>query len=187
MKKKITCFLTCFFIILILFSCNQADDFIIELEEDYKDQEIIFQFERRNYAWGRVHEGWFINGRGEVKGYQLPDQWHETDSHNFIDTNLMFQNYSRADTTYFTISPERVFKFRKLIDNIKNGELSEKKPVGADMGSATYYAYYKEAHWSYYKRIVLHSYGDWTFRNQHPFAPLVTLWLNNVNSKIDDF
>ena len=77
------------------------------------EQEIFFQYEYRNYAWGHQHSGYFIDNKGNVLTYDNPEGWNFPDSDMMIYGNKLLENLDKCTISEKTIPRDELEKFAR--------------------------------------------------------------------------
>ena len=168
--------LTCFiFVVFALFAC---DDYF--KNGDNPKSLILFQYEYTNWAWGYSHSGWFIDNQGNVKGYNMPDDWKWPDKSGYIAFDSLIFNYHQTDTLYFQIDILSLAEKTNLIKGAINGELSDKVYNGADIGKMALYCYYWDRKKNKYKKQLLAVTGDYGQINTTSNAIQLTNYLIQI-------
>src|SRR3989339_891443 len=60
---------------------------------------VMFQYEYYNYAWGFRHNGFLIDGSGNIKGFRQPEKWITPDSSGLMTSADLTYNLAQCDTT----------------------------------------------------------------------------------------
>src|SRR4030042_6661602 len=141
--------------LITLSSCEKEDN-----KCDNSNLLVLFQYDYFNNAWGYVHIGWFVDKKGNVKGYHYPDDWKWTDSAGYIAYDSLIYNYNQTDTLYGQIDIVTLWKKSNLICGTLNGELSDLECPGRDMGQMILSCYYWDSEKNKYKRQFLATKGD---------------------------
>ena len=171
-RSKIT-FSSLFVAIFLLSTCEKD-------ELDQPDLYVLFQYEYVNYAWGFSHNGWFIDNKGNIKGYKLPEIWKGCDSLDYIAYDSLICNYNQTDTVLGQVDLETLFEKSAMIEKTLNGDLSEMDCHGADMGRLSFYCYYWDSVKKKYKRQFLSEEGDCEQYNTTSEAIDLTYYLKHI-------
>lgn len=164
---------------MIISSCEKSD-INVDNQTQKLNLQILFQFEYINYAWGYSHSGWFIDNEGNVKGYNVPNDWRIVDSLSYISKDDLIYNYNQTDTLYSQIDSIILNEKTRLIQNTLNGELSEINCHGADIGGFSLYCYFWDNMNSKHKRVLLARTGDCEQINTSTEAKELTEYLIQV-------
>jgi len=155
-------------LIFLLVACEKENTGISDHDDtstsDYDtsntEATVLFQFEYLNFAWGFAHSGWFIDNKGEIRGYNSPNDWKFVDSLGYITQDKLLLNYNQASTSLGQIDLDELLEKSQLIESTLNGELSERDCPGADIGSFSLHCYYWDSDKNKYKRQFLSMTGD---------------------------
>lgn len=145
-------------------------------------QEILFQFEYLNYAWGFQHRGFIIDNKGNILTYNNPEKWNFWDKDLNLTAKQVDENLNMCNHTGRTVSEAELQKYAAYIKNIASSEVSAPKNVGADMGSAEYICYDFSESSGTYKKHLIKMEGDFTCENLNFYSKKVVLWLKDINS-----
>ena len=170
--------------ILTLFnSCGKEN---ICPDKDQIHQEIIFQLEFINHAWGYHHYGWLIDSTGNVYCYNSPDNWIHCDSEGLITASDMTNNIKETNSICYNIDKEELVSKFTLIMNASKGQISEPVNEMYDAGITGYYGYVYSPELGLYKRILLKQIGDFRTENNSKEAKILYNWLEQVNLEINN-
>jgi hypothetical protein len=145
-------------------------------------QEIIFQFEYINYAWGFQHSGFIIDNKGNILTYSNPENWNFCDKDLTLTEEQVNENLTMCTHTGKMISDADLHKFAGYIKNIASSEVTAPKNVGADMGSSEYICFEYSETSNTYKKHLIKMEGDFTCENLNFHSKKVVLWLKDINS-----
>lgn len=146
------------------------------------DQQLMFQMDYINYAWGYQHSGFLMDGEGKIYTYENPVSW------NFPDANFNLSEDQVAANIQFStnsgrVSREEVAKFGSYIDNIAMGKISGLKNTGNDEGTIQFICYRASGNGSY-KGTLIRMEGDFTCENLNFYSRKVVTWLREINTSI---
>jgi hypothetical protein len=162
-------------IILLLSGCTKDKDSL-----SVHNQEIFFQSDYINYAWGYQHSGWMIDSSGNVRGYNLPKDWTFADSNGIIDEIDMKKNIEQLDTLFSRIDKSILRKYIEKICDASKGDLTVPKSVMADAGSTIYSAFIFDQASKKYQQVILKQTGDLFIDNKSPEANEIYNWMINL-------
>jgi hypothetical protein len=145
-------------------------------------QEIIFQYEYLNYAWGYQHSGYIIDSKGNVLSYNNPEIWNFCDKDLNLTEDQVDENLKMCSPTGKKISEQELQKYSGFIKNIASSEVTALKNVAADMGSAEYICYQFSERTGTYKKYLIKMEGDFTCENLNFHSKKVILWMKDINS-----
>jgi hypothetical protein len=168
-------FLLC---LTIITGCKKENNAIPALK-----QEVLFQIDYINYAWGYDHHGLLIDSSGNVRTYRLPNNWHFEDADGTISASDMHENLQQIDTVSFKIDKDSLIaNFRKL-PYAAMGAITEPKMVMVDAGSTQYSGYIYNANLKQYKQILLKQEGDVLIENKSSEANEIYNWLVRLHKR----
>jgi len=159
-------------IILLIVGCTKQDYFYTN-----SNQEIYFQVERINSAWGFYHSGWMIDSAGQIRGYNQPEAWNWIDSHGYISGSKMKENIEQLDTTYTKINRDTLEKYISKIYFASKGELTDPVPQMADAGITVFSAFLYDSRSDKYKEVIIKQTGDQFIDNKSSSANQIYNWL----------
>lgn len=145
-------------------------------------QELLFQFEYLNYAWGFQHSGYIIDNKGNILTYDNPEKWNFCDKDLNLTEAQVNENLSMCSHTGKKVSEEELLKYAGYIKNIASSEVTAQKNVAADMGSAEYICYVYSESSGTYKKHIIKMEGDFTCENLNFHSKKVVLWMKDINS-----
>lgn len=163
------------FLGIVFFSCEKET---VEAKID-ANQEVFFEVNYINFAWGKQEGGFMIDKTGAVK--KITALKHLAEEHKgYVTEAQMKEKLLFATEKKKEIAANELLKFTDLIPAIKSDNFSKRTNVGADMGAYTYYAYVYNANEKVYKAIKLAEFGDWTTENLDTNAKKITVWLKEL-------
>jgi hypothetical protein len=160
-------------LILSIHACDLTDDNLTA------SQPIYFEYSYINFAWGYQHNGWIIDGDGNIKLYNLPDNWTETDSTGFIQEDDLLFNIDQTDSIVGVVDSTELMEKAALIPGAKNGKITSPVNIAADAGNATLYGYYYNSDEEAYEKVFLATSGDFSSHNQSDEAKELVAWLRS--------
>lgn len=147
-------------------------------------QQILFQVDYINYAWGYQHTGFIIDINGNVLSYSNPVNWNfHDDEMNLTETHVR-ENLSQCIPTGIIIPEEELEKYSGYILNIASSKVTAPRNVAADAGTTQYICYQFDENASVCKGSVIKTEGDFSSENLNFYSKKVALWLKDVNSSI---
>ncbi len=157
----------------------------IACEKDYegldlqdKDQ-IVFQAEYVNYAWGKVNKGFFITADGSKYEYDNPEKWVFPEN-DLILADDFIANIQQCEKVV-SVDLTKLNQMKSLVLKVDEHKLGERKAVMADAGSEQYCFYIKDPAKNQLRRIVLLSRGDFFQENTDKEAQEIASWLMELN------
>jgi hypothetical protein len=148
-------------------------------------QAVFFQVDYTNNAWGYQHNGFFIDGEGNVLSYKNPRQWNFPDKNYVISEDLLKVNLESCEKMQVKISAEDLNRYAGYIKNISLSKVTAQKNVANDAGSVEYICYMYSGNTGIYKGYLIKKEGDFTCENLNFFSKRVSLWLKNINETLN--
>jgi len=177
MRLNLIKLLTILIITVSLIGCQK--DYIVNA-----GQEILFQQEYINYAWGYAHYGFIIDSGGNILTFDKPEKWNFPDKDNKLSDRQVKQNLASCTLTGKKISKTDLHKYINYIDNISSSKITSPKNVGADMGSLVYYCYQFSENSSTYKATKIKMEGDYECENLNYYSKKVVDWMKDIANSI---
>jgi hypothetical protein len=147
-------------------------------------QEILFQVDYVNYAWGFQHNGFMIDNEGKVLTYRNPQNWNFPDKDFSISDNQVRENIGNCDISVKKIPAVELKKYAGYIKNIASSKVTAMKNVAADAGSMEFICYQFQENTGTYKGYIIKKEGDFTCENLNFFSKRVTTWLKIINDTV---
>lgn len=141
------------------------------------DQEVFFQKEYLNSAWGFQQQGMLIDSTGKVWSYTLPEKWKFPDADGYISENDMHENLSKATLTSIVVDKAMLNSYYSKLGAAAKGKLSDPKSESFDAGLATFSGYTFNPKTKMYKRVLLRQTGDFYIENKSAEATAIYNWL----------
>lgn len=185
---KIKSFYITVFVFALLFSACEKPTGTLTIS-DLDEHPVYFQFEYFNLAWGYQHRGFFIDGEGNIMGFEFP----LTDSTkvwtNHYNTDLYTEtelkdNFAHATEFLGEVDIEDLLPKVNRIPDIDLNDLSERVNQTIDGGTFGLYAYLWNSDEEKYLKILLESRGDSGQKNESSAARSIVNWLTNVGDDI---
>jgi len=151
-------------------------------------QEILFECSYSNYAWGLVHQGFFIDNKGKIWTYsQYPDGgylsdigWNFPDSLNNISEQALMENLRKTTVRDTLIDQNTLKKYSNKIYLVKEDDYTENHG-GCDGGVAVYACYRYDENTKNYHHVILSTTGDWIKINNDTNAKQISDWLQSIH------
>lgn len=159
------------FLTLLGSSCEKSDYMGPE------DQPVFFEYRYVNRAWGVADRGWLIDHEGRLMGFDLPVDYRWPDSTGHVSTADLEYNLSQADTILSIMGAKEFEKHVRMIQGAAEGNLGERRPRGADMGSSYLSCYAYDPRSASYTFVLLAQRGDWEQDNLSAEAEKLVKWL----------
>lgn len=157
-----------------IIACEKEDEMRLQ---DF--DQVVFQAEFVNFAWGRVQKGFFITSDGTMYTYDKPEKWIFPDN-GFIKQQDMKNNLGKC-TKSGTVNLETLNRMKALILNVDENKLSEIKAVMADAGSEKYSFFIQNPSNNELHENILLRRGDFYQENSDEDAKIITDWLIELN------
>jgi len=148
-------------------------------------QQILFQVDYINYAWGYQHSGFIIDINGKVLSYSNPESWNFHDDEMNLTEDQVTENISRCSLTGITIPKEELDKYAGYIRNIASSKVTAPRNVAADAGTTQYICYQFDEYSDVCKGSLIKTEGDFSSENLNFYSKKVALWLKDVYSSIN--
>lgn len=157
------------------FSCQKTDDVFFAATD-----EIVFQFEYINYAWGKQHYGFFITSDGTKYSYNNPENWiFQEDSQikadDFLINLASCTNEGKIDLTELN-------RMKTLVLKVDETQLSKSRNTMYDAGNENYSFYVKDSAKGTFRQITLLNRGDFFQKNSDEDAVEIADWLLQLNN-----
>lgn len=171
-------------LVMILTLFNSCGKNNIYPDPEQIQQEVLFQFEFINHAWGYQHRGWLIDSSGNVYCYDSPDNWTHCDNEGFISESAMSQNIQEANSVCLQIERHLLASRFALIEDASKGEISDPVNEMNDAGTSGFYGFVYYPEERIYQRILLKQIGDFRVENNSEEASILYNWLHQVEDEI---
>jgi hypothetical protein len=148
------------------------------------EQEMLFQLEYVNYSWGYQHNGFIIDGEGNVLEYDNPQNWNFPDNNFILTQAQVAENLGMCRKTSMKIPSEELHKYAGFIKNISSSKVTAPKNAGADEGSTEFICYQLMSGSSSYKGYIIKMEGDYTCENLNFYSKKVASWMKEINSTL---
>jgi hypothetical protein len=151
-------------------------------------QPIVFQQSFVNNAWGYQNRGWFIDGGGVVKAFQVREAalWHPVEKtgpdSGFIATDALLANSNVETRVVYVIPLLELHKYYKLLQKAADGTISERARGAYDAGLVQYSGFVWDDTKGMYKSVLIGISGDWIQTNTHPAAGEIRAYLDAINT-----
>lgn len=152
-------------------------------EKEYEapeDQSVLFEYRYVNYAWAYSENGWLIDAQGDVRSYQLPEDFRLPDSTGYISAEDLAYNLSQTDSTFHRVEAKDLDYYVGLIEGAAGGEILKSENVAADAGSSVLSCYLYDPGKDMYQYIFLARSGDWEQSNDSREAKTLVNWLKEL-------
>lgn len=147
-------------------------------------QEILFQFDYVNYAWGYQHNGFIIDKEGDVLTYNNPEIWNFTDNDFSLTTGQVNENIGYCLNSGKKISEAELQKYTSYIKNIASSKVTAPKNVAADAGSSEFICYQFSEDTGKYKGYIIKTEGDFRSENLNFYSKKVISWMRMIKNTL---
>ncbi len=167
--------INCMILTLLLLSCKDAS---VNDQSENLD-EIVFESEYINYAWGFSYQGKMVQKDGSIFSYNpakdtIPVLHH---ADGYYTKQELLSKYQHAKTFLRKIDVDSLHWANDLAIKVTTNDLSDTMRVGADMGSFVYSVYIYRPQNTKYQKIILRTDGDYTFYNKSENAITLVTWM----------
>jgi len=166
-------------IMLAVFCLGCSGDEITVSDE----QEILFEVNYVNYAWGFQNNGFLIDKKGLVRTFDKPKDWKFADS-GPLSAAEMDERLSKTTLVNYTVPAGELAQSIDKLKRVSDARFSEPSSRGADMGASAYYIYRYDPGQKIYTAVLLQSVGDNDVFNLDPDAKALSEWLVKVAQEI---
>jgi hypothetical protein len=147
-------------------------------------QEVYFQYEYINYAYGHKHTGFLIDNEGKVLTYNNPQKWNFPDKNLNLTETQIHENIGNCIVSGKTIETAELEKYANFIRNISLSKISAMKNATADAGTTDYICYVYSPDSNNYKGYIIKKEGDFSCENLNFYSKKVSVWLKNINDSL---
>ncbi|WP_143061737.1 hypothetical protein [Dyadobacter sp. SG02] len=147
------------------------------------EQEILFEVDYVNYAWGFQNNGFLIDKSGRVYTYDKPKDWKFASSGPFTATE-MNDRISKTKLAGYTVPANELSQYVNKLRHVSDKEFTDPAQVGADMGGSSYYVYRYDPASKTYNAVLLQSVGDVNVYNKDSDAKEIADWLVKVRQAL---
>lgn len=176
MKKKLI-LIVVFLALLVSQSCRES--YIVN-----HDQEILFQMDYLNYAWGYQHYGFMVDNQGRVLTYDNPEKWNFPDDNFILTEDQVAENISMCRISEVRINEEDLKRFSSYIEKIASSKVSATRSTGADAGLIQFICYRYSENSLMYKGFLVKSEGDFSAENLNFYSKKVISWMKEIDQEI---
>jgi hypothetical protein len=148
-------------------------------------QEILFQVDYVNYAWGYQHSGFIVDNEGMVLTYKNPQDWNFPDKDMVLTESQIRENIGKCLIPGKRIPTDELKKYASYIKNISSSKVTALKNVAADAGSLEYICYLFDEKSGTYKGCLIKKEGDFTCENLNFYSRKVSIWLKNILETVE--
>lgn len=145
------------------------------------DQQIFFEVDYQNYAWGFVWHGFYVDADGAVWQYGDSVSTDRTAQSDAYSLEELMEKYSNQRELLGTVEEEELREMAGLIPSAARGRVTE--PVGRcfDFGITTFHAFEYDADDGLYHPVLLYQAGDMARENTSESARRLTEFLMAID------
>ncbi len=168
-------------ILTLAFSLGACSD---DSEQIATGQNIYFEVNYVNFAWGKQFKGILIDKDGKIRTYDKPTKWNIVSEKTELSVSQMEENIASATLSEKTVSLSELKENIARISTIVPGNFSKPVNGGADRGTTSFFAYrYDEAR-SVYIPVLLGETGDLEVSSMDKSSTEISAWLNGILAKV---
>ena len=146
----------------------------------------LFEVEFRNFAWGPVWNGFYVDRQGRVYRYDLGASRNAAYADSVMTPQQLAAKYDHARTLVKTLPDGEASAKYELVARAAAGGYTEPHGVCADAGGEQFSAWMYDAGDGKYHRLLLHLRGDVAQANKSDAARALYQWLENVTGTAAD-
>ncbi len=147
------------------------------------EQEILFEVNYVNYAWGFQNNGFLIDKMGRVRTFDKPKDWKFAPDGPFTVAE-MDDRISKTKISSYTVPANELSQYVNKLRRVSDKDFTEPANVGADMGASAYYVYRYDSGSKTYHAVLLQSVGDSNVYNKDTDAKDIAEWLVKVRQAL---
>jgi hypothetical protein len=147
-------------------------------------QEILFQLDYVNYAWGYQHNGFIIDKEGNVLTYNNPEVWNFPDKDFALSSEDVNKNLGYCFNSGKKIPETELQKYTDYIKNIASSKVTAPKNVAADAGSSEFLCYQYSEKTGIYKGYIIKTEGDFKSENLNFYSKKVVSWMRTIKNTL---
>lgn len=168
-----------FIVLLVSFFTGCNKDQIIS-----DKQQILFQYDYNNAAWGIQHNGFLIDNKGNLLVYNNPENWNQHDNFYVLTDNQFTENIQQCKLSMEKIPIEELHKYTNHIRNIALSKVSARRNVANDKGTSEFICYQYSESTKTYEGHLIKMDGDFTCENLNFYSKKVAAWMRDIENKI---
>ncbi|MCJ7449769.1 MAG: hypothetical protein MUO72_19000 [Bacteroidales bacterium] len=147
------------------------------------NQQILFQVEYMNAAWGPQHHVRLVDSSGIVTSYDLPVIWNHPNSNGYISLFKMNENIVQTGEIDCTINKNILKKYFNKLDEAEKGDISDPEHRMYDAGITIYSGFLYDSHKEMYKQVFIRQVGDMYIENESNDANDIYNWMITICDK----
>ncbi|HEX8903260.1 MAG TPA: hypothetical protein VF771_00300 [Longimicrobiaceae bacterium] len=140
----------------------------------------LFEIEYRNFAWGAVWRGNYVDREGRLYSYDLGDSRDAELADSVLTPEQIARKYDHARALVKTLSADEVASRYERVAGAVNGPFTPERGMCADAGGQRFSAWIYRPEDGRYHRLLLHLRGDIAQSNRSPAAIDLVRWLESA-------
>ena len=141
------------------------------------DQPVYFEYHHVNHAWGFTEHGWLIDRDGNIRAFELPENFRAPDSDGYLELEDLEHNLGITDTVIGKVDIEELGRYIDYIPGAARGEIGDARSIAADAGASVLACYWYDPDKEAYQYVFLAQSGDWEQFNLSWEAGRLVKWL----------
>jgi hypothetical protein len=167
------------FLLIIFFTGCKKDHFISA------NQQMLFQYDYKNNAWGIQHNGFLIDNKGNILAYHNPENWNHHDNSYTLTKRQVTENFQKCELSAEKIPSEELHKYSNYIRKIALSKISARRNVAKDAGTAEFICFQYSESTDTYEGHLIKMEGDFTCENLNFYSKKVATWMRDIEYKIN--
>lgn len=143
------------------------------------DNKAVFVCQYINHAWGYQNSGYLIDTEGNVRVYNLPEDWNYPDSEGYISAEQMEENMRQLGEVECIISGYDMTYFTNRLQAARQGKISEAEHRMCDAGGTSYGGFLFDPDNNRYKYVFIRLTGDFYKENLSRAADEIYEWMKD--------
>lgn len=168
----------CMALTYALGGCSDPDITVSE------EQEVLFEVNYTNHAWGHQNKGFLIDKAGRIRTYDNPKDWKTGISGSPLTTAEVDENLSKTVISPYTLTNAEISEYISKSRKVSDSDFSKPVSRGADMGATSSFIYRYDPGTKTYTKVLLQQKGDNDVFNKDPDAEEIAKWLEKVSEEV---
>ena len=147
-------------------------------------QQILFQYDYSNNAWGSQHNGFLIDNNGNILLYNNLEDWNYHDKFLVLTEEQVNENIRKCELSTIKIPKEELHKYTNYIRNIASSQVSAKRNIANDAGITEFICYQYSESTGTYEGHLIKMEGDYTCENLNFYSKKVATWMRGIENNI---
>ena len=143
------------------------------------DQPVFFEYHYVNHAWGFQENGWLIDGEGNIRSFNQPDDYIPGLRGAYLKQEDLEHNLALTDTIIRSVDKGELEKYKNYIPSAAKGAISKANFIAADAGASVLSCYLYDPEMNAYQYVFLAQSGDWEQFNLSQEAEKLVKWLSD--------